>query len=287
MAKDKKGSNKPAPKTEIRTIGRSFTNSNNPSKNFTSTSQIKVAAGTPENQIRNRVSERPAGNWANAQYGNQFGKGDIGRLQEKGFSNNEIMKIAQLAYSQGDVRKANRTSDALGALNEGFLNPRMYSTTDDGQTSYDPMMAGIRSQRAPRTALGWQGFGAPMSRNIQSGLGGYKQTGYWNMPSSLTAQGGFKPYSGQINALNTTLTKGDSSTGGETVAGGDTDSGNEAAPVTTAVTQDTMDSEFDPYNLIGNPNMRLGKGGKKRNIKSTSAPSAAQRSMPTSKTLGM
>lgn len=174
-------------KTETRTVYSVSSNSNNPSSRTQSSQQVKVAAGTPSNSVSNRNSNKPADHWSNAQYGSSFSKGDISKLQDKGFNSNQIMKIAQAAYASGNVSKTNKTNQALYDLSSPYLNRATPSMTVKGQTMYGSPYgsAGIGD---PKKVFGWNGFGDSMSIN-KSGNGGYSQSGVWTLPSKYNNLG--------------------------------------------------------------------------------------------------
>lgn len=281
------GGNRNNPKVETRQRVTVSSNSNNPNSRTTTTSNIKLASGTPENVGRLRVGDRPAGNWANAQYGNAFGKGDIGRLQEKGFSNNQIMKIAQMAYGQGEVKGTNKVNEALYGLSSGLLNPPQVSTWRQGQETTTPYY-GLNAAKLPSKVLGWQGFGSGMSVNRRggSGIGSYKQTSVWNMPSNLTEQGGFKPYSMPAKGFDTTTTPSPADTS-SAVGTGDTTT-TEASPIGPEDAVKTPTSDYgDMYSLTGAPKWSQSRKGKKRGISSTRAAGQSSKKMASSQTLGI
>jgi len=289
--KNSGGGSRNNPKVETRQLVTVSKNSNDPSSKTTTTSNIKLASGTPENVGRLRVGDRPAGNWANAQYGKTFGKGDIGKLQEKGFNNNQIMKIAQMAYGQGEVKGTNKVNEALYGLSSGLLNPPQVSMWRQGQEISTPYY-GLNAAKLPSKVLGWQGFGSGMSVNRRSGggIGSYKQTSVWNMPSNLTEQGGFKPYSMPAKGFDTTTTPSPADTSSAVGTGGTATT--EVLPIAPeemakSPMNDASSDYGDMYSLTGAPKWSQSRKGKKRGIGSTRAAGQSSKKMATSQTLAI
>lgn len=224
------------PRTRTRTVTTLTTNSNDPTKNTSTTTKERVAAGTPAGGS-NRFADKPADHWSNAQYGARFGRGDIGRLQDRGYNSNQIMKIAQMAYAggAGNINKINKTNQALYDMSTNAMKVGQNTMMRQGQAStnyYLPGRGGSVIGDSPKR-LGWNGFGDSMSINRYGGGDSYKQTGVWSLPSAYRTGG--------------------AATGGGTTAGGGASDGagtgtgagevlpNDYQPTAEAVTADQQD----------------------------------------------
>lgn len=198
------------PRTRTRTVTTLTTNSNDPRKNTSTTTKESVAAGTPAGGS-NRFADKPANHWSNAQYGARFGRGDIGRLQDRGYNSNQIMKIAQMAYAggAGNINKINKTNQALYDMSTNAMKVGQNRYTRQGQeytNYYLPGKAMAIGEAGSKKQLGWNGFGDSMSINRYGGGDSYKQTGVWSLPSAYRSGGG--------------AATGGNTTGGGTTAGG-------------------------------------------------------------------
>jgi hypothetical protein len=218
-------------KTENRTV-YSLTSNSRTGQVSRGVEERKVAAGTPKTSASRRFNDKPASDWSNAQYGSKFSRGDIGKLQDKGFNQNQIMKIAQMAYASGNVKNLNKTNQGLYDLSNGYLNKPTSSMTLKGQTMYGSPY-GMDAIGNPKKVFGWNGFGDSMSINKYGGSG-YNQSGVWTLPGKYS------------NPTKPTLTGTGSGSPGPTDAPGSTDT--EQPPIqptpngpTPVVTEPTND----------------------------------------------
>lgn len=190
MAKGKnnKSSGKQAPVAKV--VQKS--NSNNPSANTRTVTPINGATRKQANAAvtasERRNPDKPKDHWSNADFGKRFGSGDIGRLQDKGYNTNQIMKIAQMAFSGGgdNINRINRTNQALYNLGQEAMTPSTYQYRGkDGQSTARSFFPGRTRSRV----MGWTGFGSPMTVNTlgTSDQGpSYSQSSVWNLPSSFS-----------------------------------------------------------------------------------------------------
>lgn len=110
---------------------------------------------------QNKAKTNQKSNWRQADYGNKFTAKDVKQLASQGYTGNQILKIGSAA-SQMDQWKPtgkamNRTSQALGNLNQAWLNPQTASGSVKGQPitmSMYPMRG-----KTPKKLLSWNGLG--------------------------------------------------------------------------------------------------------------------------------
>lgn len=132
--------------------------------------------------------DKPKDHWSNADFGKKFGSKDIGRLQDKGYNTNQIMKIAQMAFSGGsdNINRINKTNQSLYNLGQEAMTPSTYQYRGkDGQSTARNFFPGRTRSRV----MGWTGFGSPMTVNTlgTSDQGpSYNQSSVWNLPSSFS-----------------------------------------------------------------------------------------------------
>jgi hypothetical protein len=152
-----------------------------------------------------RYPDLPENHWRNADYGQTFGGKDIKNWmsidrKDGGYTNNQIMKIAQAAYAGGQAKNVNKLNKVLGGLNQEWINPNTVTGSQKGQEvtwNYYPW-----DQKAPKKAFEWNGFGNGMTQydrqgDIINGMtlgGGYQKGQQWSLPTNLLK--GFGPIPG-------------------------------------------------------------------------------------------
>lgn len=153
-----------------------------------------------------RNPDKPKDHWSNADFGKRFGSGDISRLQKGGYNTNQIMKIAQMAFSGGgdNINRINRTNQALYNLGQEAMTPSTYQYRGkDGQSTARNFFPG----RTRRRVMGWTGFGSPMTVNtLGTNAQGpsYNQSSVWNLPSSFSGMTTRSPMPGLDGGQGTT-----------------------------------------------------------------------------------
>lgn len=203
MAKEK---NKQAPVARV--VQKS--NSNNPSSKTRTVTPINGATQKQANAAvaasERRNPDKPKDHWSNADFGKRFGSGDISRLQEGGYNTNQIMKIAQMAFSGGgdNINKINKTNQSLYNLGQEAMTPSTYQYRGkDGQSTARNFFPGRTRSRV----MGWTGFGSPMTVNTlgTSDQGpSYNQSSVWNLPSSFSGMTTRSPMPGLDQGQGTT-----------------------------------------------------------------------------------
>lgn len=194
MARNNRNSGRNNRNNDDRPVARVVqrSNSNNPSANTRTVTPINGATQKQANAAvaasERRNPDKPKDHWSNADFGKRFGSGDIGRLQDEGYNTNQIMKIAQMAFSGGgdNINRINRTNQALYNLGQEAMTPTTYQyRTKDGQSTTRSAFPGQTRNRV----MGWTGFGSPMTVNTlgTSDQGpSYSQSSVWNLPSSFS-----------------------------------------------------------------------------------------------------
>lgn len=143
-------------------------------------------------------SKKP--NWKEADYGKRFTAKDVKQLSSQGYTGNQILKIGSAA-SQMDRWKPtgkamDRTSQALGSLNQGWLNPQAIPSRSP-KGGYSPTYYKYPSAKVPKKILTWGGLGDsyranPLNVNRPSSEPGrfagpnlFQQKGNWLVPKSM------------------------------------------------------------------------------------------------------
>lgn len=203
---------------------------------------------------QNKAKTNQKSNWRQADYGRYFTAKDVKPLASQGYTGNQILKIGSAA-SQMDRWKPtgkamNRTSQALGNLNQAWLNPQTASGYVKGQPftmSMYPM-----GGKTPKRLLSWNGLGDsyranPLSVFLPSndlvratgGSGLYKDSGKkWFVPRGMRNATTFGSTMTPVVAAAPVAAAGD---GGEALPVGDM--GADVAPQEESTDTPSMSSQ--------------------------------------------